>query len=411
MAGKTLRQAAEQAVGVLRQAGHVALFAGGCVRDMSMGITPKDIDIATDAPPEQVCRLFRRTKKVGAKFGVVLVRIATYEIEVATFRAEGEYTDHRRPDSVTFTNAREDAKRRDFTINGMFYDPIADEVIDYVGGRDDLAARCVRAIGDPARRIEEDHLRMLRAVRFAARLDFELERDTEQAIVDHAPLIRTISAERIRMELEQILTQPVPERRRRGWELIHRTGLSAHLVSGTEWSDAEAAAVARRLAELPATISFSLALAAGLRHRSPKEAGADCRRLRCSGAETAAVGWLLTQLPRARRSPDLELADVKLLAADARYADLLALLRADLLADALPLAACDVLLRRASAVAPEEVAPAPLLTGDDLLAMDLPAGPRYGEILDAVYRAQLNEQIRDADAARELARTLIGESP
>jgi poly(A) polymerase len=411
MAGDTLRQAAEQAVRALRQAGHEAFFAGGCVRDMSMGVTPKDIDIATDAPPEQVCRLFRRTKKVGAKFGVVLVRIAGHEIEVATFRTEGEYTDHRRPDSVTFTNARADATRRDFTINGMFYDPIADEVIDHVGGREDLAARRVRAIGDPRRRFEEDHLRMLRAVRFAARLDFELEHDTKQAIVQHAPLIRTISAERIRMELEQILTESHPQRRRRGWELIHQTGLSAHLVAGTRWPDAEAEEAARRLAEIPDAISFPLALAAALRHLTPKEAATACRRLRCSGADTAAVHWLLAQLPRAHRATRLELADVKLLAADPRCTDLLSLLRADLLSAASPLEPHQVLAQRVSALAPEDVAPAPLLTGDDLLAMNVPAGPRYRRILDAVYRAQLNEQVRDADAAFALARALIQNEP
>jgi poly(A) polymerase len=244
----TLRQAAEKAVRVLRDGGHTALFAGGCVRDMLLGAEPKDIDIATDAPPERVMALFRRTRAVGAKFGVVMTRIGRHEFEIATFRTESDYADHRRPDAVTFSTADEDAKRRDFTINGMFYDPLGEEVIDYVGGRADVDARLVRAIGDPNERLEEDHLRMLRAVRFAARLGFAIEAETYAAVQRHADRIRTISAERVRQELEQILTHPT---RQRGWELVHASGLSAHLVEGVTWSDIEAEAVASRLGALP----------------------------------------------------------------------------------------------------------------------------------------------------------------
>jgi len=398
-----LRQAAEEVVDVLRQAGHVALFAGGCVRDMLMGRSPTDIDIATDAPPDRVVLLFRRTRQVGAKFGVVLVHWHGHEMEVATFRTESDYADHRRPGKVAFTTAQEDAKRRDFTINGMFYDPLADEVIDYVGGGDDLAARRVRAIGVPDERFSEDHLRMLRAVRFAARFGFELETATLDAIRRNASQIRTISSERVRMEIEQILLDPS---RASGWGLLRRTGLSLHLVEGLHWTDVEADTAARRLTALPNTVTFPLAAAALLVSHGPRTARESCLRLRFSTAEMDAVVWLLTQLPRAAATETLDLADVRLLLADPRFSDLTALLLADLVSRDVSPAPHALLLDRAARVAPAQAAPPPLLTGDDLMAMKLPPGPRYGLILDQVYRAQLNEEIRDHEAALAMARQL-----
>src|SRR5687768_12609710 len=166
----------------LREAGHLAYFAGGCVRDALLGLEPKDYDVATDAPPDRVRELFPRTQAVGAAFGVILVRQGRSQIEVATFRSEGKYLDGRRPENVTFTTAEEDAKRRDFTINGMFYDPVADKVIDFVGGRQDAPDRVLRAIGNPDERFAEDHLRLLRAIRFAARFGMTIEPATHDAI-------------------------------------------------------------------------------------------------------------------------------------------------------------------------------------------------------------------------------------
>ncbi|UCG16886.1 MAG: CCA tRNA nucleotidyltransferase [Phycisphaerales bacterium] len=400
------RRAAEQIASVLRKAGHVALFAGGCVRDMLMGRSPKDIDIATDAPPARVVRLFRRTRKVGAKFGVVMVRVADCELEVATFRTESDYADHRRPRKVVFSTAEADAQRRDFTINGMFYDPVADNVIDYVGGRADLDAGLIRAIGEADRRFDEDHLRMLRAVRFAARFEFKIEERTHEAIRRNAPGIRTISAERVRMEIEQILTDV---NRRRGWELLRRAGLSAHLAEGLTWTDAQADAGARRLDALPETASFPLALAALLRAEAPPDARRVCTRLRCSSAHAAAVEWLLAQLPRVTASADLELADIKLLAADPRFADLTALLRADLDSQGLSPEPHAHLLDRARRIVPSQLSPPPLLTGEDLVALNVPAGPQYGKILAQVYRAQLNDRISDREAALAMARNLLEE--
>ncbi|MEX0586183.1 MAG: CCA tRNA nucleotidyltransferase, partial [Pirellulales bacterium] len=194
----------------LRDAGHEALWAGGCVRDQLLGLAPKDYDVATNATPDQIREVFgrRRTLPIGAAFGVITVLgpRSAGQIEVATFRTDATYSDGRHPDSVTFTNAEHDAQRRDFTINGLFFDPVANEVVDYIGGQQDLETRILRAIGDPRLRLREDKLRMLRAVRFAASFGFQIEPATLQAIQEMAPEVTTVSAERIGMEIRRMLT-------------------------------------------------------------------------------------------------------------------------------------------------------------------------------------------------------------
>ena len=210
---KTAREIAAR----LREEGHIAYFAGGCVRDIVRGETPKDFDIATDAKPEIVQKLFPRTYAVGAHFGVIIVLKNGCQFEVATFRSDEAYIDGRHPSAVHFSSPEEDANRRDFTINGMFYDPVAEEVIDFVGGRADIDAKLVRAIGDAAQRFAEDRLRMLRAVRFATALDFTLDHQTRDALVANASSINVISAERIRDELVRIFLSP---HRVRGWDLL-----------------------------------------------------------------------------------------------------------------------------------------------------------------------------------------------
>ncbi len=215
----------------LRAAGHIAYFAGGCVRDLLRGKIPKDIDIATDARPEEVQKLFTRTYAVGAHFGVIVVLENGFQFEVATFRSDGAYLDGRRPTEVHFSSAEEDARRRDFTINGLFFDPPNDAVIDFVGGRADLASRIIRAIGDPAQRFAEDRLRLLRAIRFASVLEFEIEPATWEAVVRAAPRISEISAERIREELVRILLSP---QRVRGWDLLDSSGLMKHVLPQLE---------------------------------------------------------------------------------------------------------------------------------------------------------------------------------
>ena len=217
-----MRHAAEKVLHNLADAGYRALFAGGCVRDLEHGAEPKDYDIATDATPEQILELFPKGNTVGAHFGVVLVKEGGFDFEIATFRREGPYTDKRRPDHVEFTTPEEDARRRDFTINGMFFDPIANEVIDYVGGMPDLKAGVIRAIGDPVERFEEDYLRMLRAVRFATVLDFEIEPHTWSALCIRAPHVTEISPERIRDELDKIW---LSARRVKGFDLLAESNL------------------------------------------------------------------------------------------------------------------------------------------------------------------------------------------
>src|SRR5881397_3045839 len=192
-----MEKVAREVAARLRESGHVAYFAGGCVRDMVRGLIPKDYDIATNARPEAVQGLFPHTFAVGAHFGVIIVLENGFQFEVATFRSDDAYIDGRHPSAVHFSSPEEDAKRRDFTINGMFYDPVAGEVIDLIGGQPDIAAKLVRAIGDPAKRFAEDRLRMLRAVRFAAVLDYEIDKKTWDALPASAPSINQISAERI----------------------------------------------------------------------------------------------------------------------------------------------------------------------------------------------------------------------
>ncbi|HET9418773.1 MAG TPA: CCA tRNA nucleotidyltransferase, partial [Chthoniobacterales bacterium] len=215
---KTARDIAHQ----LREQGHIAYFAGGCVRDIVRRETPKDFDIATDATPAIVQQIFPRTYAVGAHFGVIVVVENGFQFEVATFRSDDAYVDGRRPTAVHFSSPEEDAKRRDFTINGMFYDPVAEKVIDFVGGRADLEAKVLRAIGEPAQRFQEDRLRMLRAVRFATVLDYKIDNQTWDAIVANAAVITGISAERIRDELVRIFLSP---NRVRGWDLLDESGL------------------------------------------------------------------------------------------------------------------------------------------------------------------------------------------
>lgn len=390
----------------LRAAGHAALLAGGCVRDRLLGRTPKDYDVATDAHPDRVRELFPRARLVGAKFGVVLVHRFGHDIEVATFRSDGTYTDGRRPDQVIFGDAREDALRRDFTINGLFYDPVGDTVIDYVNGQADLQARVIRTIGDPAIRFAEDHLRMLRAVRLSARLGFEIDPDTSNAICKLAHNLRAISPERVWMELEQILCEPT---RSEGWRLLATLGLRAHL--STEWpTDPGADMLAQsRLDALPRTkVGVGLALAAALQDCEASRLDVICRSIRLSNQLIDQVLWLKQNLEAAHRAADLELADFKHLRASANWPLLLELLRADVSARGGNLHGYEAAKTRAEAISQSDAAPVPLVTGDDLLALGFPASPRLGEILRAVYRAQLNESISSRDQAIALARQIAG---
>ena len=223
----TTRDKATRLVQTLQDNGHVAYFAGGCVRDALMGTDPADYDIATDAVPDEVRGLFPDSHPVGAHFGVILVREGKQDFEIATFRNDGAYHDGRHPEDVVFSTAEEDSERRDFTINGMFFDPIADKVIDYAEGRKDLEAKRIRAIGDPEKRFEEDHLRIMRAIRFATTLSFEIEEGTWNSLKNRASDLSRISVERIRDELTKIL---LSANRVRGFDLLVDSGVMKMIV-------------------------------------------------------------------------------------------------------------------------------------------------------------------------------------
>ncbi|HKQ50265.1 MAG TPA: CCA tRNA nucleotidyltransferase [Phycisphaerae bacterium] len=402
----TPHAAAISVVRHLQAAGHVALFAGGCVRDMVMKKQPSDYDVATSAEPREVVRLFRRTQQVGAKFGVVLVRIGRHAIEVATFRRDVNYQDGRHPTAVQFTDAREDAIRRDFTINGMFYDPIKREVVDYVEGRADLKKKVVRAIGDPAQRFAEDHLRLLRAIRFAGRLDFEIDPATWAAIRANAPKIIDISPERIREELDAMLSHPS---RARAFRLIVESGLLPHLWPRAK--DIAASTLMSRdiLAALPAEASFDLALTAILHTLRPFEAGEVCDNLRCSNQTKRTVSWLLAHLTDLDEPKRVTLADLKLLMADPAFPDLLRLLAARLEAAGLPPTAYKKISTRAKRIPPTAVAPPPLVSGTDLMRLGQKPGPLYKKVLDRVYYAQLNGDVKKKSEAMALARRVVDE--
>ncbi len=402
----TQREAARAIVQRLRDQGHEALFAGGCVRDLVLNREPKDYDIATDAVPQRVTELFPGAQQVGAQFGVVLIRHHGHAIEIATFRSDGEYQDGRHPASVTFSNPEEDALRRDFTINGMFYDPLKDRIIDYVGGQEDLRHGVIRAIGSPDARFGEDRLRMLRAARFAARFSFEVEPATAAAIRQSANYIRQISPERIRMELTMILTAPS---RGLGWELLYDLGLANEVLENTAWTEQENTATRHRLEQFgPVECSEPLAWAAVFIKFGAVGAAERCRQLRCSNQNERDVRWLVTQLPRAAVCSEFELADFKLIMAHERFNDLLQLLEADVLAGKLGDAPLRAWRDHVAMIEPERIAPPPLVTGDDLIGMGLQPGPEFSRILIVVYRCQLNEEFSDRDSALTQARQVGG---
>ena len=412
------REFAVDVVKRLRDRGYQALWAGGCVRDLLLGLPPKDYDVATDARPDDVRNVFgrRNTHGVGASFGVILVRgpREAGQIEVATFRSEGPYLDGRRPESVSFTSPEEDARRRDFTINGMFYDPLEQRVLDYVGGEQDLSAGIIRAIGDPRARMREDKLRMLRAVRFTATLDFQLDPVTADAVREMAAEIHVVSAERIAQELKRML---VDAHRRRAIELCRDVALLPEFLPESRqlWITPDGSGGntlwdrTLHMLHLLQSPGLELAFACLLHGATDREsAEAVCRRLRLSNDETERVAWLVGNQNALDDAPQLAQSRLKRLLAHPWIADLLALSRVRLLAtnsDPQPVFYCEELLRNT----PREIIdPPPLLTGDDLIELGLKPGPRFREILEQVRDAQLDGRISTRDEALALARKAAG---
>ena len=436
----TARELAENIYATLRSNGHQAYLVGGCVRDLVLGREPTDYDVATDARPERVQELFPRSLSVGAKFGVILVVEEGIQVEVATFRSDIGYSDGRHPDRVTYSDSpQEDVRRRDFTINGLLMDPATGEILDYVGGREDLRAGVVRAIGDPRERFAEDKLRMLRAVRFAARFGYRIETETMAAAKRLAPQILQVSLERVRDELTKLLTEGAA---RRGFELLGETGLLAVVLpdiermkgveqpaqfhpEGDVWvhtrlmleklppncSPTLAWAVLLHDVGKPPTFSPAKGPGTRIRFDGHVEVGARmaehiCRNLRFSNDDLEQIEALVANHLRFKDVEQMRPATLKRFVRLPRFEEHLELHRLDCLASHGSLEAYNFVRRFLEETPPEKVHPPKLVTGDDLRAMGLQPGPRFKEILLAVEEAQLDGRLNDRESALEFARSI-----
>ena len=390
-AAESAREAAAAVAARLREAGHVAYLAGGCVRDRLFGLEPEEFDIATDATPEQIQRIFPGSRGVGESFGVVLVRRGEHVFDVATFRAEGAYEDGRRPSSVTFTDAENDARRRDFTVNGLFEDPATGAIIDFVGGRADVEARLLRAIGDPDARFAEDHLRLLRGVRFAARFGLAIEGRTRAAMLRDAARLAAIARERVGIELRKMLAHPT---RVRAVDELESLGLDAPALSLPPTTRS-----GHRLDRLPPDAAAIPALAAWLLDREADAPPATAARVRealvLSNDETE---WLEAIFRRRRELLERPWADrsvagrKRFLAAEGSGVAI------GLLEHDRPGLAAEI-DAWVGTVPPGQMFPPPLVSGDDLVRLGHRPGPRFRTLLEAVFDAQLEGRIRSRDEA------------
>ena len=415
--------------------GHQALLVGGCVRDLLLKQEPADYDVTTDAAPEQVMQIFPESIGIGAQFGVILVRDGESKVEVATFRSDVGYSDGRHPDQVVYARtAEEDVSRRDFTINGLLMRHDTGEVLDFVAGQADLQAGLIRSIGDPVRRFAEDKLRMLRAVRFAARLAYRIEPVTFTAIQKLAPEIHSVSAERIREELTRLLTEGAA---RRGFELLEESGLLRELLpeiaamkgieqppqfhpEGDVWIHTR-----MMLEGLPSGVSPALAWGVLLHDvgKPPtfrvapdrirfdghvdvgvKIAEEICRRLRFSSDDTEQVLALVDNHMRFGHATRMKESTLKKFLRMPGFDEHLALHRADCLASHRNLTTYEFVQHKRAEIPAEKMRPAPLVTGEDLIAQGHAPGPKFREILSAVEDAQLEGRLTARDAALEFVR-------
>ena len=444
------RELADRICATLRGSGHQAYLVGGCVRDLLLGREPEDYDVSTDARPERVQQLFPRSLTVGAKFGVILVmedgvveEVAAEhgaQVEVATFRSDIGYSDGRHPDRVIYSDsAQEDVRRRDFTINGLLMDPATREVLDYVEGRADLRAGIVRAIGDPRLRFAEDKLRMMRAVRFAARFGFQIDPETLAAAQNLAPQIKQVSIERIREELTKLLTEGAA---RRGFELLDETGLLNVVLpditrmkgveqppqyhpEGDVWihtrmmlemlrpncSPTLAWGVLLHDVGKPPTFVRATGPGTRIRFDGHDEVGARmaeniCRAFRFSNEDTAQIESLVANHMRFKDVRQMRQATLKRFVRLPRFEEHLELHRLDCLSSHRSLDAYDFVQRFLAETPPEQVRPPRLVTGNDLKDMGIRPGPRFKEILLAVEEAQLDGRFSDRQSALEFARSI-----
>ena len=414
----------------LREQGYESYLAGGCVRDFLLNKTPQDYDIATNARPEEIQRIFPYTIPVGAQFGVLLVVIDGHPFEVATFRFDGPYLDGRRPSHVRYGTLREDIVRRDFTINGMIYDPIEDRIIDLVDGKKDLERRCIRAIGNPRERFEEDRLRMVRAIRFAASLNFEIESATFEAIKQSAARVTQISWERVGEEITRILIEGGA---RQGFELLDRSGLLKILLpeidamKGTEQSPdhhPEGDVFKHTLLTLNHLDAPTETLAYGcLLHDVGKpvcirkdahritfyghtDRGAEMaeemlKRLKRGRAVWERVAYLVKNHLRHTQAPKMRLSTLKRFLREDGIDELLELARIDALSSSGDLQYYEFCKVRMSEMQEVEIRPEPLLRGQDLIEMGYVPGPIFTDILRQVEDAQLGGELTSRQEAIE----------
>jgi poly(A) polymerase len=426
----TQREKALLIVKRLREAGHEAYLAGGCVRDALLGKEPKDYDIATAARPEQVQQLFPHTVAVGSQYGVILVVLDEESFAVTTFRFDGPYLDGRHPSHVRFSTLEEDILRRDFTVNGMMYDPEKDSVIDLVGGREDLKRGIVRAIGNARQRFDEDRLRMVRAVRFAATLGFEIEAATLRAIRAQRQTVTLVAWERIGEEITRILTEGAA---RRGFELLDVTGLLGVILPEIEAMKGVPQSpdyhpegdvfthtlLALGLLKDPTeTLAYGCLLhdvakplcirqeAGRITFYSHTDRGAEMaveilKRLKRSRATWETVAYLVKDHLRHTQAPKMRLSTLKRFLGAAEIGTLLELCRIDALASNGDLQYYDFCRAKLAELNQEDLHPRPLLLGRDLIGMGLNPGPIFQDILKRVEEAQLNGEIATPEEARQ----------
>jgi len=400
----TNRQAAIKIIKQLVLNGYEALLAGGCVRDMLICRKANDYDVATNARPGEVMKIFERTLKVGAKFGVVIVLIEGQprpserrgqQVEVATFRSETSYADGRHPGAVKFVSAAEDASRRDFTINGMFYDPVKEKLIDYVDGHKDLRKKIIRTIGKPEKRFGEDYLRMLRAVRFSTQLGFRIEPRTWSAVCKNAKKIAKISGERIAMELEGILVDP---NRSAGASMLIKSGLAKAIFPG--FVDEQAEMAIRVLSQLQKKVNFALALAGFFAGSLTEFAIEKLHILKLSRSQNGQIKFLLSNRGKLLNDK-MSLAQLKLIASEPYFRDLYELQRAIQEADRKTIVPLVNLRRRIKALGDIELRPKPLLNGHDLIRLGAVPGPGLGQLAEEMYIAQLEGKLQTAKQAKQ----------